>query len=380
MFYAEMISQMRRIVNYRLPAAAGVCIKDQIELHINPHGMDVMGQDGEPRHIPGFCEQPMEARVAILIHECEHIFRDHIGRMKEIVPEAFSKQQDIVDQLINSQKFKAMNIAADLAINPGVINMPAWACFPKNFNLKDGETFEWYLDELKNNERMKQLTEYDSHSLWTESDGDKEVVKEKIRQAINKAAKRTRQAGKMTAGNEMIVDGFNEASICWKQQLRRFVAHAIEVKVESSRKKRNRRYGIVFPGSIKLEELHLGVAKDSSGSVSDEAYAQFMNEIDSIAKYAKITMIDVDTEVKSSEVYKKGQPRRRRGYGGTAYQPAFDYFNEDKTIDAVIYFGDMDAYDKPTKPRYPVLWSIVGNQDPPADFGGRVYIKIKEEV
>lgn len=375
MFYAEIISQMRRVVNPSLPAAAGVCIKNKIELHINLKGFDMNGE-----HIPGFDDVDPKTRVAILKHECEHILRGHISRMKEYAPEVFVNK-DVADVIINQQKHMALNIAADCAINYGIpeLNQGGYA-YPKRFELQDGETFEWYMDQLKDNEKMKNVTHYDDHSLWKESEGAKEVVNEKIRQAVNKAAKNTRAAGKMTADQELIVQKFNEGhSVNWKQQLKRFIAHSVEVKIESSKKKRNRRYGILFPGEVKVEDLHIGVVTDSSGSVSDEAYSQFLNEIDNIAKYAKITMVDADCEVKNVQKYKKGMPRQRRGYGGTAYQPAFDYFNKDKTVDAVIYFGDMDSSDEPTKPKYPVLWSIVGSQEPPAKFGSKIYIKVGAE-
>ena len=362
MFYAELISQMRRVINPSIPSVAGVCIKDSIELHINPN-FKINGV--------GFDDMDLKERVDILRHECEHILRNHIGRAKELAPEVFEKDQELADQIINSAKHQSLNAGMDLAINYGLPNLPKWALFPRTFGLKDGETFEWYHAQLQQDEgarkKMQGMAGVDPHALWKETKDTKEVIKEKIRQVVNNAAKATRAAGEMTSENEMAVEEFNKASeVNWKQIIRRFIAQAVETKVESSRKKRNRRYGIHIPGSIKLEELHIGVAKDSSGSVSDEAYQQFMIEISNIAKYAKVTMIDADCEVKNNEVFKKGMSVKRKGYGGTAYKPAFDFFNKDKTIDALIYFGDMDTYDTEqlVKPKYPVLWCIVGEQKP----------------
>ena len=166
----------------------------------------------------------------------------------------------------------------------------------------------------------------------------------------------------------------SESRVNWKQQLRRFVANSMEVKIESSRKKRNRRYGIKIPGYVKTEELHIGVAIDTSGSVSNEALSQFMKEIEQIAKYAKVTVVEADAEVKNSYVFKPKKEYNISGRGGTAYQPAFDFFNKEKDIDALIYFGDMDSADQPSKPKYPVLWAIVGNQQPPGDFGAQIRI------
>ncbi len=377
MFYAELISQMRRVINYNLPSVAGVCIRDGIELHINPK----FAVEGVT-----FDMMPVAERVDILKHECEHILRDHISRAKVLAPEVFEQDQGVIDHIINSAKHQGMNVSMDLAINGGLPNFPKWGCFPETFGLPKGETFEWYHQEMQQNEKakkkMQEMTGIDPHALWKETKDTKEVIKEKIKQAVNTAAKATRAAGKMTSEQEMAVEEFNKTTeINWKQIVRRFVAQAVETKVEASRKKRNRRYGIHIPGSIKTEELHIAVAKDSSGSVSDKAYQQFMVEISHIAKYAKITMIDADCEVKNVEEFKKGMSVKRKGYGGTAYKPAFDFFNKDKTIDALLYFGDMDTFDKEVleKPKYPVLWCIVGDQPPPADFGSQVKIKVLEE-
>lgn len=362
MFYAEIIAQMRRCLNKTLPAVAGVRIKNQIELHINPDKFE---------------ELSPEERVAVLRHECEHVLRDHIPRIKELAPEIFNDSKDPADQIISGMKFKCLNVAADCAINGNMKNMPKWAVFPKNFDLPAGETTEWYLEKLKTHEKMSNLTKFDEHSLWKESfDQDKEILKEKIRQVVNKAANKTRSAGKMTSENELAVDQLNNAIVNWKDQLKRFVARSVESKTEFTRKKRNRRYGVMYPGNIKVEELHIGVAIDTSGSVSDKALIQFMSEIGNIAKYAKVTVVEADSEIKNSYIYDSKKKYEMKGRGGTAYQPAFDFFNKLRHIDGLIYFGDMDSSDTPVKPKYPVLWAIIGNQQPPGGFGSKINIKV----
>jgi predicted metal-dependent peptidase len=353
---------MRRIVSDRVPVA-GVRIKNHIELFIN---------------LKEFSKFPLEERVSVLKHECEHLLRNHIPRAKELAPEVYGDSEG-VDSLINSLKHKALNISADCAINGMLENLPKNSIFPSLFDLKNGETMEWYLNQLKDNEKAKYLMEIDGHSLWAESDGDKDILREKIKQAVNKAANKTRAAGKMTSDHELLVSNLNAKSeINWREQIKRFVAKSIESQIESSKKKRNRRYGIMYPGTIKIEDLHIGVAIDTSGSVSDEALKQFMVEIGQIAKYAKVTVAEADTEIKNYYIYKPKKEYKISGRGGTAYQPAFDFFNEEE-IDAMIYFGDMDCYDKEEikKPKYSVLWAIVGQQKPPAQFGSKLYVKIK---
>jgi predicted metal-dependent peptidase len=369
-FYAEILLTMKRVQGKSVPIA-GVCIKEQIELHINPET---------------FCKFPLKQRVAILKHECEHILRDHIPRSKELAPEVYAKDQDVATSMVNQAKHKMMNIAADCAVNSNVKDLPDFCVFAEKFELERGQTLEWYLSELKDNEQMKEMMQqeqelFDNHDIWKDSEGSKDILKEKIKQAVNKAAENTRAAGRMTSENELAVQNLNQNSVNWKDVVRRFVAQTIETTIESSRKKRNRRYGIAIPGSVKVEDLHIGVAVDTSGSMI-HALEQAMAEMGEIAKYAKVTVIEVDTEIKSSYLYdKRKKYKQLRGGGGTAYQPAFDFFNKQRDkIDALIYIGDMDNYDTEAlqKPKYPVLWAIVGNQNPPADWGARVKVEIKD--
>lgn len=127
MFYAEIVTQMRRIISRDLPTPAGVCIRDHIELHINPDGFTTP----EGHKIPGFNSLTIDERAAVLKHECEHILRDHINRAKEVAPDVFGKKKDHVDGIIAQMKHKAMNISMDCAINPGIEYIPDWGCFPR---------------------------------------------------------------------------------------------------------------------------------------------------------------------------------------------------------------------------------------------------------
>ena len=360
-FYAEIVAQMRRIASTKVPTA-GVCIKDGIELHIN---------------VEWFSKRTLEERVAVLKHECEHLLRDHILRGKELAPNVYGKAKDEVDGLYNQMKHRLLNIAADMAINGGLSGLPEGAVYAKDFDLPSNESFEWYMEALKDNEKAKEFMEFDDHSLWDDSEGGEEIVKEKIRKAINDAAAKARAVGKMTGEEELLVSKLNPPKISWKSQLRRFVARSMEVKVTTSKKKRNRRYGILQPGHVKEEVLHIGVAMDTSGSVSDEAIQQFMAEIHNIAKFAIVTVVEADSSIKNAYPYDPKKKYSVKGRGGTAYKPVFDYYNELGGIDGLIYFGDMDCFDTEelVEPKYPVLWAIVGRQDPPASFGSQIRIE-----
>ena len=362
-FYAEILIAMDRFVHTNIPTA-GVCIKDKVQLHVNPEW---------------FSKLSLKEQVATLKHECGHIIYDHIPRFKEMDPSVYSKDTSLEDAIINKMKHTSMNVAADLAVNSNLRNLPAEGMFAKNFNLPEGEVFEWYFHNLKDNEKMKDINKFDDHSIWAESEGDKDTLKEKVRKMINEAAKRARAAGRLTSDEELLVSKLNYVSRDWKSDLRRFVARNMETRIESSRKKRNRRYGVSMPGIVKEENLHIGVAIDTSGSISDEALCQFMAEIANIAKYAVVTVVEADSEVKNSYLFDPKKQYKVKGRGGTAYQPALEYFTKETEVDGVIYLGDMDCYDNEViiKPKYPVLWAIIGNKNPPVSWGMKTKIEVK---
>lgn len=360
-FYAELILRMDREISKRVPTA-GVSIRNNIHLVVNPDFFSSISE---------------RERVAVLIHECGHILNDHIPRFKVLSPEVFDETGQ---KLLRPNTFKVMNVAADLSLNCNIQNIPKGGQMPSAYGLENGETFEWYFEELKKNPDAQKLMEYDDHGTWHESEGDPDEIREKIKGLVKSAADSARAAGKMTASDELLVERLLYKPRDWKADMRRFAANQTEVKVDSSRRKRNRRYGIKVPGIIKTETLHLGVAIDTSGSMSDEAINQAMAEIGNMAKYATITVAEADSEIKQSYQFDPKKQYSVKGRGGTAYQPAFAFFNNLK-VDGVIYIGDMDCGDESdlVKPRYPVLWVIIGPQDPPVKWGSRTRIDINKK-
>lgn len=363
-FHAELVLNMDRMYSNKVPTA-GVCIKDTVQLHVNRDFFDKL---------------TLDERVSILKHECEHIYWGHIQRMKDQAPDVYDKSKDIEDYIINSVKHVSLNIAADLSINCHIKGLPEGAVYPEKFKLIRGETFEWYHQNLKNNPEMKKMMgegPVDMHTLWAESEGNREKLKAKIKQWVNEAAARARSAGRMTAEDELIVSTLNHKARDWKSDFKRFIARSRESFHEFTRKKRNRRYGIRLPGRRRHDTLRIGVGIDTSGSMSDESINQAMAEIGNMAKYARVIVAEADTEVKNHYEYNPKKIYSVKGRGGTAYQPVLDHFSKEE-VDAVIYIGDMDCYDRDEikKPRFPVLWAVIGDQEPPVSWGFRTKIEV----
>lgn len=379
-FFGYLLMSMKRNLNFK-GEVAGVSVNAQgITLHID---LDM------------FNPLDLSVRKAILHHECDHIIRLHPTRLKqqskqrdgdkdvhgEIVKDPEGNDVEINDAYI-------YNIAADCSINQYLPELENWkdeegnpkgvmlenfrkVCKdPKISERKHAEYYYKFLkDHIKDAVSSGELKAHGDHSMWN----DGEITEEQLKNQICRYAKlaKDRSGGKGLTSDELesIVE-LLESKINWKGQIKSFFANAEKTIVEETRKKRNRRYGVVYPGKKVEPILKIGVCVDTSGSISDNQLSQFFAEIHSISlqQNVEVVVIEADCEVKNVYVYDKKTKPTPTGRGGTAYQPAIDKATE-LECDAIVYAGDFDCADKPKKPRVPFLWVGVGNSPPPAEFG-----------
>lgn len=370
-FYAHFLNRMFVQWGTKLPTA-GVSITDKINFFINPHFFNSL--------------DPIQ-QIELIEHEIEHIIFLHPIRAKEYI----STEKNA------SGRYKCANIAMDAYINENKENLCRdLGVTYKRLNKQLGEmgspfrvsdkdpwevNYEKLMQAAKDNPNQGEGGEgfgdpIDDHSQWGEGTVSKEVAEGIVRDAANKAQTAT-GAGNMPSHLLKQISELNKSTVNWKRELRKFFVNSLKFDFERTRNRRNRRYGIMQPGRRKKPNLHIAICVDSSGSVYDEAFTQFFAEIDTIADMGvEITIIDADCGVAAVYKYEKRKPVKRYGNGGTAYQPAIQKAME-LEVDGIIYMGDMDSSDTPTNPKVPFLWAIVGNQEPPANFGTKVRIEIE---
>jgi predicted metal-dependent peptidase len=300
--------------------------------------------------------------IGLLKHEILHLLLEHIGRGEDLDNHLF-------------------NLATDTAINQHIKDIPAGGITLDvlkqitDANLESFQTAEYYYNfiQQKANEMQSQKTT-DDHNLDI-PDADKDPMQRKV--AVVKTSNKAMDssAGNIPKNLDSILGNLNvQPKINWKQILRNFVAMHTSNKVLNTKKKANRRFDLDFPGKKKKRELILGVCIDSSGSVSDEHYQEFLNEIFHMSKDTnKIYLVHADCEVQDVEIIKKQTDIKfkRSGGGGTAYNPALKECIKRK-CNAIIYFGDMDCADIPDNPVIPVLWVTIGSEVRPGNFGKMV--------
>lgn len=368
-FYAHFLMRMNvqwtdKIGGKPLPTAA-VSITDRINLYINP---------------TYFLSLTPKAALDLLEHEIEHVIYMHPLRARDYI----STDKNAAGRM------KCANIAMDANINEdkqASANANGWITIAglnkqlkeigSRFQLDPKDPWEVHYEKLmqasKENPEKGEGGEgfgdtQDDHEIWGESTQSKEVAEGIVRDTANKAQNAT-GIGNMPQDMLREIANMNKASVNWKQQMRQFATSQQRFDFEKTRNRRNRRYGVIQPGRKKKPKLKICVINDESGSVSDNAFAQYGAELKEIHKMdVEITVIASDMQVHAVYDFDPKKPWVRTAGGGTAYQPGIDKAMELKA-DAIFYFGDMDSADTPRDPGVPFLWCVVGSQNPPANFG-----------
>lgn len=402
-FYANLTLNMRREFTTKFPTLA-VSVTDEINLHINPYFF---------KHLN------LLERVDVIKHECLHVINNHFVRFRDLEPVIYDEklERTMGDRLEAQQTATTLNYAADYAINEYLPNLPR-----NGVNLfdKDGKAMTYpqgakddqgkdlsgklvkgnllFVDELKKKkpgvlkeqsleyyyeflkeeqEKQKQKGDkgqgqgqgqpgggpmtLDDHGAWHEGTLNEDQITQKVKDIVNKAAEQTsaKDMGNLPGGIQQAIHNLNHVPKDWRQDIQRFVARATEILIESTKKKRNRRYGIIYPGYKIIPKLHVAIGLDTSGSVGDEELSQFHSEIVRLHNMGiDLTIIECDAQVNGVYKFDPKKEFKVNGRGGTRFKPVFDAAN-DLEIDGLIYMTDGECWGEDIKkPNYTVLWAL----------------------
>lgn len=381
-FFGHLLMTMRRVFTTKMPTA-GVAVEPRgITLYVNLDFMSGMSHEG---------------RMAVLEHECLHILHSHPVRAKKhkkVEGDASTPE----GKEVSFNDHKIFNIAADCSINQYLKNFSEVKVKGESIGVtleklqeqvKDRilpwKESEYYFDRIKEDLKDKvqsdELDPMDSHEGWESGEMTDEQAQKKINKHLKTARDMSKNSPKgtgLTPQQEEVLAETLESKVDWRSQLRNFAANAEKTLVEATRKKRNKRYGIVYPGQKVEPQFKVGVCVDTSGSVSDLELSQFFSEIRKMSDNpnCEVHVVEADSVVTNVYKFEKHMEIRPKGRGGTAYQPAIDKCLE-MGVDAIIYLGDGDTADSPKKPRVPFLWGMVRGNAPPAPWGRVIQIETK---
>jgi predicted metal-dependent peptidase len=190
--------------------------------------------------------------------------------------------------------------------------------------------------------------------------------------AVNQATTVARQAGKVPAGLHRTLEGAAEASVDWREMLRRLWSDTLPADYSWMRS--NRRHvwaGLYLPGVIREGVGEIAIAVDCSGSVNARQLKLFEAEVRSILEGQRPERVHVlyfDSEVQKAETYETGQPVHLNpvGGGGTDFGPCFEWLDEHGIQpQTLVFLTDLYGSFPPSAPGYPVLWASTGSQKAP---------------
>jgi len=354
-FFAAISRMVSKTPNKSIPTAG---------VRVNPETAQY-----EMIYNPDFFEKLPENQVrGVLIHEFYHLVFDHVtSRM----PEGVDKKQ--------------WNIATDLAINSiiGKDNLPDFVCMPGGKNFEDFPLMraaEYYLELLKQKQKEQEQNgkdksedkdnqqgegsgggngeqdpQFDSHDEWGEANGEEskaanEIAKERIKEAMNKAADECNKNNSWGSVSHEVRENIMQrlkTAVDWKKVLRYFVGRAQRSDRTNTIRKINKRFPYIHAGRKTNYSAHIAIAIDQSGSVDDDMLNQFFNELNKLAALATFTVIPFDDRVFESKIYtwKKGEKRKweRVLRGGTNFDAPTEYVNKHPEFDALLVLTDLYA-------------------------------------
>ena len=197
------------------------------------------------------------------------------------------------------------------------------------------------------------------------------AMRDAMRGKVIQAAQAARKAGKLPGALSKIINDILNPEIHWTEKLKEF---AQSIRIESNYRWARPNRGILAASGGKiimpsLDGRGLGeivVIRDTSGSIYHypTMLERFMGEIESIlvdCKPFRLHVIDVDTEVKKHWTINRNgtmPDMPAHGGGGTYFEPAFEYVENDTDINPVclVYLTDMYGSFPDVEPTYPILW------------------------
>jgi len=196
-------------------------------------------------------------------------------------------------------------------------------------------------------------------------------------QAIAGAKAVAEAYGKLPGPLAEVFNDFLEPVVDWTDQIKGIFARRIGSGSYDFRKPDRRLIvrDIIAPGRAGFGAGTIVLAIDTSGSIYavPKLIERFMSEMGGIiedVRPRKVIVLWIDTEVRRADwitdaadvanVRKLEVP----GGGGTAFEPAFDWVEEEgiEDVDAFVYLTDGFGSFPNKAPRYPVIWGSISDE------------------
>lgn len=308
-----------------------------------------------------FMKQNPEQRIGLLLHETLHVAYLHMIRK-------------------GSRDHSKYNIAADHVINLQLLE--------RGFRLPESRLADSVYSGMST-EQVYDLLPDTSPADYTpdviETTDTSEELSKEIQDIVIRAAIQSKiqedKPGSIPSDIQIFLDRLLNPKLPWQRILQKYLHNT--AKNDYTFRKPNRRYfpEYYLPSLYSERLMNIAIAIDTSGSVSDEEFKQFVSEIHSIMKMMKpekITLIQFDKKIHSiTELRNLHDLLQCKfvGRGGTDIDPVINWANVNKPQLLMTFTdGKFRFYNHATK--LPVVWLINNNPGFTAPFGKVIHYEI----
>ena len=333
-----------------------------------------------------FMALTLDERIFLLAHETMHVAYKHMLRLNDRDPQVWNHAADyVINGELVQQGFKMIEGGL---IDPQFDGMSAdevYAVLIKTTKLPENPLDG---DIVKPSEGSSSSSEGDDDgdgsTVQTDTSAQQELEQEIDSMLISAAqiCDMNGQAGAVPGSVRRYLDKLAKPKVNWKAVLRRFM-HALD-KSDYSWARPNKRYQDYYLPHMRGEAIsQISFSIDTSGSVSQKDFNQFISEVSSVMKVLKpktLHLMQFDHILQSSDIIKNLRELSQvefKGHGGTNPSVALEEFIQSKS-EALIMLTDGCFYtENLPKPRKPVLWVIFDNPHFEAPYGKVIHISMR---
>ena len=208
---------------------------------------------------------------------------------------------------------------------------------------------------------------------------EQETLNIQWQQRLAGAAQQAMQAGKLGGAMGRMIDHLLQPQLPWRMLLARYLT--TNARDDYSYMRPSRREGDFILPSLRSQQIDLVVALDTSGSIGESEFNEFIAELNALKGQlrARITLVACDAQLSDAGpwVYEPWEefklPDGIEGGGGTSFIPVFDWVGRSGLRpEALVYFTDGEGAFPDAPPAYPVIWLIKGKHKTP--WGQRIQL------
>ena len=363
-----------------------ISLGDPIEdKSLNP---PTMGTDGVHLYYhPDFVNQtPLGQLLTVIAHEVCHPMLNHITRRQTRDPMKWNIAADVAANEILLQE-PSYDKSVNFEFPEGVLTAKMF----KQYGDFSNQPAEYIYSRLPDPPPGKTVyVTMDDHGQWKicdengegEGEGKDSVpgnMEQQWREKVAQAAIRAQLAGKYPSAIKQMVEGLLNPKLDWRLILRDTIVSCARSDFAMMPPNKKHLYRGIYLPSITGESINIGLAIDTSGSISDELLKQFMSEVKGICdQYDDYTVHVFTCDAAVHEAYTleplESFPTLVSGRGGTDYRPAMEAMLKLGDITAIVYLTDGFPNDGwPKEPGLPVVWVLSENHGEPP-YGIKIII------